>query len=197
MDQQEHEITKGTFWLSSAALISRIIGVAYRIPLNRFFGPEIMGMYQLVYPVYQLLVLFSISSFPTALARLVAQEKGAGRNRIAHDIFISALLLLGGAGAFFINSKLVSKFLARPFFSPQFFLKTLLCLSIMAAGSVLVYILLVALTGLHGIALAVAIITGAALYLYMILRVNLFSYQEIQAIPRYGEKIASYFYKEG
>jgi len=531
MEQQEHEVIKGTFWLSSAALISRVIGVAYRIPLNRFFGPEIMGMYQMVYPIYQLLVLFSISGFPTALARLVAQEKGAGKNKIVHDIFISALLLLGVAGAFFsiilylgsdfygkrvagtsdiglalellspavffvflitafrgffqglqtmfpfassqvieqvfkvifalffgfmliealpavtlggimlgttagafcglltmvfyyfklvnrnhdnenreffsfykfkensrvlllsalpitlgglmaplmriidvalvtrrleliegitatqirslygyltsyagtvanlpevfavslaaslvpavsklqnsenseqlmspvekslklafifsaasavglfifarevnlflfndagattplqirsagiiflslsyvcvgtlhgigkvkvplislavgmliqfvityfltpipeiningaalgrvcgysaaffINFKLVSKYLARPFFNPQFFVKTLLCLSIMAAGSVLVYEILFALTGMLGIALPVAIISGAALYFYMILRLKMFSYHDIQAIPRYGEKIARYFYKEG
>ncbi len=531
MDQQEHEIIKGTFWLSSAALISRIIGVAYRIPLNRFFGPEIMGMYQMVYPIYQLLVLFSISGFPTALARLTAQEKGAGKSRAAHDFFISALLLLGGAGAIFsiilylgsdfygetvagtseislalellapavffvflttafrgffqgmqtmfpfafsqvveqvfkvifalafgfmliealpavtlggimlgttagafcglltmvyfyfrlikknhtpenheffsfykfkensrvlllsalpislgglmaplmriidvalvtrrleliegitatqvrslygyltsyagtianlpevfavslaaslvpavsklqstenseqlvppvekslklaltfsaasavglflfareinlvlfndagattllqirsagviflslsyvcagtlhgigklkiplisltigmliqfvityfltpipeiningaalgrvfgysaafiVNFKLVTKYLARPIFSPLFILKMLLCLSIMAAGSILIYELLVALTALHGVALAAAIITGAAVYFYMILKLKLFSYQDVQAIPRYGKKIAQYFYKEG
>ncbi len=101
MEQQEHELIKGTFWLSSAGLISRVIGVAYRIPLNRFFGPEIMGMYQMVYPIYQLLVLLSISGFPTALARLVAREKEAGNSKTAHDIFMSALLLLGAAGAFF------------------------------------------------------------------------------------------------
>ncbi|MGM0653186.1 MAG: putative polysaccharide biosynthesis protein [Bacillota bacterium] len=100
-DQQYHELIKGTFWLSSAGLISRIIGAAYRIPLNRFFGPEIMGMYQMAYPLFQLLVMLSIFGFPTALARLVAREKGAGRNKKAHDYFISAFFLLGSTGALF------------------------------------------------------------------------------------------------
>lgn len=57
-------------------------------------------MYQMAYPLFQLLVILSIFGFPTALARLVAREKGTGRNKKAHDYFISAFILLGGTGAF-------------------------------------------------------------------------------------------------
>lgn len=93
-------LLRGAFWLSAAGLVSRLLGVAYRIPLNRLFGPELMGLYQMVYPFYQLLVLMSTSGFPTAIARMVARAEAGGEHNGPRTVLFSALVILSLAGVF-------------------------------------------------------------------------------------------------
>ena len=45
---------KGTFLLTSAGLISRIMGFFYRIFLSHTIGAEGIGLYQLVVPLQHL-----------------------------------------------------------------------------------------------------------------------------------------------
>ncbi len=99
--QPDRGLVKGAFWLAAAGIISRILGAGYRIPLNRFFGAEIMGMYQMIHPIYQLLVILSTAGFPTALARMVSQERAVGEGREVSSVLLTALIVLGFLGAFF------------------------------------------------------------------------------------------------
>ena len=44
----------GTMILSTANLIVRLLGFAYRVFLSRMIGPQGMGLVQLVFPVFKL-----------------------------------------------------------------------------------------------------------------------------------------------
>lgn len=62
--------------LTIGALISRVLGAIYRVPLTRILGAVGMGMYQMVFPIYALLIVISTSGMPLAVSKLVASCQG-------------------------------------------------------------------------------------------------------------------------
>jgi stage V sporulation protein B len=64
----------GATFLAVFAVLSKIIGAVYRIPLTNIIGAEGIGMYQLVFPVYSLLLTLP-SGISIAVSRLVAERR--------------------------------------------------------------------------------------------------------------------------
>ena len=62
--------------------VSQALGFGYRVLLSRWVGAEVMGLYQLVMPVYSLLLSFSAAGATSAMSNLTAQHL-AFRNRLA------------------------------------------------------------------------------------------------------------------
>ena len=58
---------KGTFLLTSAGLISRIMGFFYRIFLSHTIGAEGIGLYQLVVPLQHLVLAMTTFGIQTSL----------------------------------------------------------------------------------------------------------------------------------
>lgn len=71
--------------------MSKLLGAVYRIPLVAFLGGEGMGIYQLVYPLYCILLTVSASGIPTGIARLISSGGYNGAER-------KAFYLYGGIG---------------------------------------------------------------------------------------------------
>lgn len=69
---QKHPLLKGTFILTTAGILTRIMGFFYRIFLSRNFSAEEVGLYQLIFPVYTLAFSITSAGIETALARQVA-----------------------------------------------------------------------------------------------------------------------------
>lgn len=69
---KSHPLIKGTFFLTAAGLLSRVMGFFYRIFLSRTIGAEGMGIYQLIFPVYAILNSFCAAGIQTSVSRLVA-----------------------------------------------------------------------------------------------------------------------------
>ncbi|MDD3838991.1 MAG: polysaccharide biosynthesis protein [Clostridia bacterium] len=93
---------KGAFILAAAGIISKIIGVAFRIPLANILGGEGIGLYQMAYPFYVALLMLNISGLPTAIAKLVSENIALNKNREAHRVFkvsFKLLTLLGLIGS--------------------------------------------------------------------------------------------------
>ena len=65
---------KGTFLLTSAGLISRIMGFFYRIFLSHTIGAEGIGLYQLVVPLQHLVLAMTTFGIQTALSRLISSH---------------------------------------------------------------------------------------------------------------------------
>lgn len=65
-------IIKGTFLLTAAGMLSRLIGFYYRIFLTHTIGAEGVGIYQLIFPVYVLCLSVSAAGIQTTISRLVA-----------------------------------------------------------------------------------------------------------------------------
>jgi stage V sporulation protein B len=67
-------ILKGTLILTMAGFITRVIGFFYRIFLSNTMGAELMGIYQLIFPVYGICFTIFATGIQTSISRLVAAE---------------------------------------------------------------------------------------------------------------------------
>ncbi len=78
---------KGAIIISLGGFISKVLGAIYRIPLTNFLGGEGMGIYQMVYPLYCILLTVSASGIPTGIARLISSGKGFGAETRAFRLY--------------------------------------------------------------------------------------------------------------
>ena len=78
---------KGTFLLTCAGLLSRVIGFFYRIFLSHTIGAEGIGLFQLAIPLQTLLLAVTASGIQTALSRLIAAHLATGEDKKARDFF--------------------------------------------------------------------------------------------------------------
>lgn len=74
------KVVKGAIILTGGVLLSKAIGAFYRIPLTNILGAEGVGMYQLVFSVYALIVTLIGSGMPIAISRLTAETIAKGLN---------------------------------------------------------------------------------------------------------------------
>lgn len=91
--------------LAVAGIISRIIGLLYRSPLDGIMGELGLGYYQSAYNYYTIILLISSYSIPSAISKVIAQKLGVKEYRNAHRIFMCALgyvLVVGAAAGLFL-----------------------------------------------------------------------------------------------
>ena len=60
--------------LAAAQIIVRLIGLFYRIPLQRIAGDVAMGYYGYAYDIYMLLMLVSSNGVPLAVSKLGVKD---------------------------------------------------------------------------------------------------------------------------
>ncbi len=86
--------------LAITGIISRIIGLVYRIPLQKKIGDSGMGYYSAAFQIYSIMLIISSYSLPTAVSKLVAARVAKGQYKNARKIFHGAMLfacITGGA----------------------------------------------------------------------------------------------------
>ncbi|MDE7045834.1 MAG: polysaccharide biosynthesis protein [Acetatifactor sp.] len=91
--------------LAAAGIISRIIGLLYRSPLQRIIGDLGLGYYHTAYNYYTIILLISSYSIPSAISKVIAQKLALKEFRNAHRLFQCALvyvLVVGGAASLFL-----------------------------------------------------------------------------------------------
>lgn len=79
---------KGTFILTFAGVLTRILGFFFKIYMSRIIGAKGMGLFQLVMPVCAVCYAIGISGFEVAVSRLTAVHTSKGRNGSAYGIAI-------------------------------------------------------------------------------------------------------------
>jgi len=90
----------GAMILAAAGIICRLLGVVIRIPLTNIVGNFGMGLYQMVFPLYALLLIISSAGFPVAISKMVAAQRAAGLdNDQPRKILLNSVILLGFIGA--------------------------------------------------------------------------------------------------
>lgn len=72
MFSKKQSFIKGAIIISLGGFISKLLGAIYRIPLTNVLGGTGMGIYQMVYPLYCILLTVSASGIPTGIARLIS-----------------------------------------------------------------------------------------------------------------------------
>ncbi len=85
-----------TLLLTGTGLASQILGFFYRIALSRLIGAEIMGLYQLIMPVYFLLLSMASSGLTTAVSTLTAEYHALRRPAAIRQALRRCMLLLVG-----------------------------------------------------------------------------------------------------
>ncbi|MFN2340160.1 MAG: oligosaccharide flippase family protein [Halanaerobium sp.] len=91
--KQKRKFLKGAITLGAAGIISKFLGFAYRIALPRMIGSEGVGIYQLAYPIYTILLVVSTSGMPIALARIISEQNTKNNYKNSYKIFKTALSL--------------------------------------------------------------------------------------------------------
>ncbi|MBS3968667.1 MAG: stage V sporulation protein B [Clostridia bacterium] len=104
---------KGAFILSIAGIIVKIMGALYRIPLARLIGGEGIGLYQMAYPIYTMLLALSTAGIPVAISILVSEKRSRNDDQGAKRVFLVSLSILAVVGLLFtLLLVLSSKWLA-------------------------------------------------------------------------------------
>lgn len=65
--------------ISLGGLVSKGIGAIYRIPLVGILGGYGMGLYQMAYPFFCVVLTFSSAGIPSAFSRMIAKETAEGK----------------------------------------------------------------------------------------------------------------------
>ena len=87
--------------LAIAGVITKIIGVVYRIPLTNILGDEGMGFYGYAFEVYALALLLSSLSLPTVVSKLVSARMAMRQRRNAFRVFVCSRVFSIVIGAVF------------------------------------------------------------------------------------------------
>ena len=85
--------------LAVAGIITRLIGLAYRIPVNNILGDEGQGFYGCAFSIYNIALLLTSYSLPLAVSKLVSARTSKGEHKNAMRILKGALLFAVVVGA--------------------------------------------------------------------------------------------------
>lgn len=78
--------------LAVATVLTKVIGVIYRIPLANILGDAGNGFYGYAYQIYAMALMVSSLSLPTAVSKLVSAKVAVGQKRNAVRVFICSML---------------------------------------------------------------------------------------------------------
>lgn len=70
---------QGALVLVTAGVINRLLGFIYRILVVRVVGPEGVGLYEMVFPLYSLVLVITTAGIPVAVAKIVAEQEALGQ----------------------------------------------------------------------------------------------------------------------
>ncbi len=89
---------KGAFILGLSGIFVKIIGAFFRIPLANLLGPEGMSYYQSAYPIYNFFIVLATAGLPTALAKIISEQRALGDYRNLNRTFKSGMILMTTVG---------------------------------------------------------------------------------------------------
>ncbi len=69
----KNKLISGAFYLSLGGVICKLLGAIYRIPLTNILGAEGIGLYQMAFPLYTILLTFSSTGVPSGISKLIAE----------------------------------------------------------------------------------------------------------------------------
>lgn len=105
---KKQSFIQGTLILLAAGIINRMLGFIPRIALPRVIGAEGVGLYQLVYPFFIVLVTVITGGLPLAIAKMVAEAEGENNPEKSRQILRTGLALSISLGILFTIVALIS-----------------------------------------------------------------------------------------
>lgn len=104
--------------LAAASVLVRIIGLIYRIPLARIIGDDGLGAYSNAFEVYNIALLLSTYSIPTAMSKLISEREGKKEYCNSYHLLQTGLLFSAIVGFFasmllFVGADFIAKYIYR------------------------------------------------------------------------------------
>lgn len=93
---KKDKLVSGALALAIGGFITKVIGAFYRIPLTNILGAEGIGIYQMVFPLYCLLLTVSSTGVPNGIAKLIGEGKDAEKTLYSA---LKVFLPIGVAGS--------------------------------------------------------------------------------------------------
>ncbi len=84
--------------LAAASIISRIIGLLYRLPMTDIIGDTGNNYYSCAFEIYNIMLIISSYSLPLAVSKLVSARVAQGQRRQAYQVLKGALIFAITAG---------------------------------------------------------------------------------------------------
>ena len=88
----------GTFILTAAALITKILSAVYRVPFQNIVGDIGFYIYQQVYPFYGIALALSTYGFPVIISKMIAERQEGKNDKEVQVVLRSSFLFLSVTG---------------------------------------------------------------------------------------------------
>ncbi|PYI53547.1 stage V sporulation protein B [Paenibacillus flagellatus] len=92
---QKQSFVRGTFILTAAAFVTRLLGFANGIFLARLLGAEGIGLLMMAHPLLPLTITLTELGLPVAISKLVAEADAQGNARKVKRILVVSLSVTG------------------------------------------------------------------------------------------------------
>ncbi|GEN32703.1 oligosaccharide flippase family protein [Aneurinibacillus danicus] len=86
----KNSFLKGTLILTLAAIISRVLGVGQRVPLQHIMGNDGMTLYTISYNIYSMLLIIATLGVPSALSKQISEYTAIGKYLEAYQTYKAA-----------------------------------------------------------------------------------------------------------
>ena len=86
MQTREQSVLRGSVWLMGSALLAKMLGAVFRIPLTALLGGTGMGYYSCAYGLFLPVFALSVTGMNTAVAALTAGALAKGNRADAARI---------------------------------------------------------------------------------------------------------------
>lgn len=107
----------GAVILLAANFLNRFLGFFYQYLIMNYIGGEAFGLFNMVFPIYMMALVFTTAGIPLALSKMIAEAVSINDFKRARSIFRTALFFLFTSGA--VISLLV--YFVSPFFAERLF----------------------------------------------------------------------------
>lgn len=98
MSRNNNAFLKGTISLSLSVIITKILGVSFKVPLSYVLGDEGMGYFNTAYAIYGFFYILCTAGVPKSITLLMAENRVDERKKDDHVILQSGLRLFSKIG---------------------------------------------------------------------------------------------------
>lgn len=116
---KKQKFLQGAAVLTMGAMLVKVIGALYKIPMNRIIGNEGFGHFNVAYSIFNVLLTVSTAGLPIALSRMISQAETMGNRKQVQNIYHTSLrifLLIGAvcSGAMLIFAPQLANLMRDP-----------------------------------------------------------------------------------
>lgn len=110
----------GAVILLAANFLNRVLGFVYQYLIMTYIGGEAFGLFNMVFPMYMLALVFTTAGIPLAVSKMISEAISLNNYARARSIFRTALFFLTCSGAvialvlYFTSPYLAERFFPDP-----------------------------------------------------------------------------------